>query len=195
MGMMKLKGLENPEVIYLMYPHSLSGRLIAQQQQQQQQEKQQQQHKNITTAAASIEPASLAQGESKELDTQYVWDAWNISLRLEMICSALGSPGTVGLKPPERSVLERMKNRGGEVTERFLVSLLEHQITRIEVSATRSDKQAMFSANLVHDRLVYLLWQLETWLHRLSKGGFLIMLAQWMIYLTASLHRWRSSRL
>ncbi|KAG8532674.1 uncharacterized protein KY384_002551 [Bacidia gigantensis] len=116
MGMMKLKGLENPEVIYLMYPHTLAGRLIVQQQ-----------HKDSAAALASTEPASLAQGESKELDTQYVWDAWNISLRLEMICSALESPGAMGVKPPERSVLERMKNRGGEVTERFLV-------TRIEVS-------------------------------------------------------------
>ena len=122
MGTQKLKGLENPEVIYLMYPHVLAGRLIVQQQ-----------HKDADAATASNEPASLAQGEKGELDTQYVWDAWNISLRLEMICSALECPGGVGLRPPEKSVLERMKNRGGEVTERFLVSLLEHQVTRIEV--------------------------------------------------------------
>ena len=123
MGTQKLKGLENPEVIYLMYPHSLAGRLIVQQQQ-----------KDAAAATAGNEPASLAQGEPRELDTQAVWDAWNLSLRLEMICSALECPGAMGLKPPERSVLERMKNRGGEVTERFLISLLEHQVTRIEVS-------------------------------------------------------------
>ena len=123
MGTQKLKGLENPELIYLMYPHSLAGRLIVQQQQ-----------KEAAAAAASNEPASLAQGEPRELDTEAVWDAWNLSLRLEMICSALECPGAMGLKPPERSVLERMKNRGGEVTERFLTSLLEHQVTRIEVS-------------------------------------------------------------
>ena len=123
MGTQKLKGLENPEVIYLMYPHSLAGRLIVQQQQ-----------KDAAAAAASNEPASLAHGESRDLDTNYVWDAWNISLRLEMICSALECPGGAGLRTPEMSVLERMKNRGGEVTERFLVSLLEHQVTRIEVS-------------------------------------------------------------
>ena len=122
MGLQHFKGLENPEIIHLMYPHSLSGRLIVQQQQ-----------KEAAAATASNEPASLAQGESGELDTQYVWDAWNISLRLEMICSALECPGSVGLKVPEKSVLERMKNRGGEVTGRFLVSLLEHQVTRIEV--------------------------------------------------------------
>lgn len=125
MGTMKLKGLENPEVIYLMYPHSLAGRLIVQSKTS---------PKSATGAPGSNEPASLAQGEPREIDTDCIWDAWNLSLRLEMICSALESPGAVGLKPPERSVLERMKNRGGEVTERFLVSLLEHQVTRIEVS-------------------------------------------------------------
>ena len=123
MGMMKLKGLENPEVIYLMYPHSLSGRLIAHQEQ-----------KDQSAATASNEPASLAQGEPKDIDTECIWDIWNLALRLEMICSALESPGSAGLRPPERSVLERMKNRGGEVTERFLLSLLEHQVIRIEVS-------------------------------------------------------------
>ena len=124
MGLQKLKGLENPEVIYLMYPHSLAGRLIVQQRQKE----------AARVAANNNEPASLAQGEPRELDTEAVWDAWNLSLRLEMICSALECPGAMGLKPPERSVLERMKNRGGEVTERFLISLLEHQVTRIEVS-------------------------------------------------------------
>jgi len=126
MGTQKLKGLENPEILYLMFPHALSGRLIAQQQQ-----------KDAAAATASNEPASLAPGSAAEVDTQYVWDIWNVSLRLEMLCSALESPGSTGLKPPEKSVLERMKNRGGEVTERFLISLLEHQITRIEVSSSR----------------------------------------------------------
>lgn len=123
LGTQKLKGLENPEIIYLMYPHALAGRLIAQQQQ-----------KDAAAATASNEPASLAPGSSSELNTQYVWDLWEVCLRLEMLCSALESPGSTGRKPPEKSVLERMKNRGGEITDRFLISLLEHQVTRVEVS-------------------------------------------------------------
>lgn len=123
LGTQKLKGLENPELIYLMYPHSLAGRLIAQQQQ-----------KDAAAATAAIEPASLSPNSSTDMDIQYVWDLWNVSLRLEMICSALESPGQLNLRPPEKSVLERMKNRGGEVTDRFLVSFLEHQVTRVEVS-------------------------------------------------------------
>ena len=123
LGTQKLKGLENPELIYLMYPHSLAGRLIAQQQ-----------RSDAEAAAASNEPASLQAGSVLDFDTEYIWALWNISLRLEMLCSALESPGATSLKQPEKSVLERMKNRGGEVTDRFLVSYLEHQVTRIEVS-------------------------------------------------------------
>ena len=123
LGTQKLKGLENPELIFLTYPHSLAGRLIAQQQ-----------RSDAEAAAASNEPASLQANSTLDFDTEYVWSLWNISLRLEMLCSALESPGTESLKSPERSVLERMKNRGGEVTDRFVVSFLEHQVTRIEVS-------------------------------------------------------------
>lgn len=122
LGTQKLKGLENPELIYMMYPHSLAGRLIAQQQ-----------RSDAEAAAASNEPASLQPNSSLEFDTEYIWALWNISLRLEMMCSALENPGSTTVKPPEKSVLERMKNRGGEVTDRFLVSFLEHQVTRIEV--------------------------------------------------------------
>ena len=122
LGAQKLKGLENPELIFLTYPHSLAGRLIAQQQ-----------RNDAEAAAASNEPASLQPNSTLDFDTEYLWALWNISLRLEMLCSALESPGTKALKPPEKSVLERMKNRGGEVTDRFLVSFLEHQVTRIEV--------------------------------------------------------------
>lgn len=122
LGTQKLKGLENPELLFLTYPHSLAGRLIAQQQ-----------RSDAEAAAASNEPASLQPNSTLDFDTEYLWALWNISLRLEMLCSALESPGTNALKPPEKSVLERMKNRGGEVTDRFLVSFLEHQVTRIEV--------------------------------------------------------------
>jgi adenylate cyclase len=67
------------------------------------------------------------------IDTDDVWDLWNISLRLEMICSSLESPGCVEVKAPETALLERMKSRGGEITDRFLLNFVEHQISRIEV--------------------------------------------------------------
>ena len=122
LGSHKLKGLENPEYLYLMYPHALAGRLAAQQA-----------RTDAEAAAASVDPASKTRDSKLTMETENVWDLWSVSLRLEMICSAMESPGTTTLKPPERSVLEKMKNRGGEVTDRFLVAFVEHQVSRIEV--------------------------------------------------------------
>ena len=144
LGTQKLKGLENPELIYLMYPHTLAGRLIAQQQ-----------RIDAEAAAASNEPASKQPNSSLDFDTEYLWALWNVSLRLEMLCSALESPGHP-LKPPEKSVLERMKNRGGEVTDRFLISFLEHQVVRIEVRICTTGNSGQFTADCAIDVHFYI---------------------------------------
>jgi adenylate cyclase len=124
LGERRLKGLENPEYIYLMYPHSLSGRLIVQQQ-----------RAEAEAAANGMSSPGTKMGDSQlTIDTENVWALWSISLRLEMLCSALECPGSTELKAPETALLERMKNRGGEITDRFLVNFVEHQISRIEVS-------------------------------------------------------------
>lgn len=125
LGKLKLKGLENPEYVYMMYPHSLAGRLVAQQQ-----------RTDAAANVASTEPASMAPDSKLTMETQNVWDLWNVCLRLEMLCSALESPGSTSLRPPETAMLEQMKNRGGEVSDRFLLNIVEHQVTRIEVSWT-----------------------------------------------------------
>lgn len=125
LGERKLKGLENPEYVYLMYPHSLAGRLVAQQQ-----------RADAEASAASNDPASMAKDSQLSIDTQHVWDLWNISLRLEMLCSALETAGDTALKPPETAMLERIKNRGGEISDRFLIHFIEHQVSRIEVSTS-----------------------------------------------------------
>ena len=122
LGLMKLKGLENAEYVYMMYPHSLGGRLTAKQQQA-----------DAEAAAAANQAASMSKDSQLTIDTQNVWDLWNVSLRLEMLCSVLESPGATSLRPPETSLLERIKNRGGEQTDRFMISFMEHQVSRIEV--------------------------------------------------------------
>jgi adenylate cyclase len=129
LGERKLKGLENPEFIYLMYPHSLVGRL------------------NVPPGA---EPKPTAGGEATEKgqpgalskDTQLsdlqvdeVWQLWDLALRLEMLCSCLENPEkALGLHKPEMSLLTRMKNQGGVVSDNFMMNLLDHQVTRVEVS-------------------------------------------------------------
>ncbi len=123
LGERRLKGLENPEYIYLMYPHSLAGRLVVQQQ-----------RAEAEAASSGVGGPGTKTGDSTlTIDTDNVWGLWSVSLRLEMLCSTLESPGSTQLKAPETALLERMKTRGGEITDRFLINFVEHQISRIEV--------------------------------------------------------------
>ncbi|ETN39117.1 uncharacterized protein HMPREF1541_05339 [Cyphellophora europaea CBS 101466] len=132
LGEKKLKGLENPEYIYLMYPHSLAGRL------------------NVPPGAetqvsmggngpqAENQPGALGK-DSKltQLDVDHVWNLWDIALRLEMLCSALESPEkAAGLHKPELSLLTKMKTQGGDISDSFMINLLEHQVTRVETCVT-----------------------------------------------------------
>lgn len=125
LGQRNLKGLENPEYIYLMYPHALSSRLLVQQQQAA--------DKDVGVEGPDGNVASKSADSQLTIDTQHVWDLWNVSLRLEMLCSSLQSVGLTELKAPETALLERMRTRGGEITDRFVVNFVEHQISRIEV--------------------------------------------------------------
>ncbi|KAK7738487.1 hypothetical protein SLS53_006006 [Cytospora paraplurivora] len=120
MGEKKLKGLENPEVVYSLYPHALAGRI--------------EQHlvHERQLSGESEKPATLTPGGELAFDPEVIWALWRVSLRLEMLCSTLEEGSNRGLQPPETELLERMKQRGGEVTERFLVNFMEHQVSRIE---------------------------------------------------------------
>jgi adenylate cyclase len=136
LGERRLKGLENPEYIYLMYPHSLSSRLTVQRQLEQ---------KPADTPSNAPQAGQKMAGSQLTIDTENVWDLWNVSLRLEMLCSTLENTASSELKPPETALLERMKSRGGEITDRFLVNFVEHQISRIEVSLSLQDNKLYFT--------------------------------------------------
>lgn len=138
MGERKLKGLENPEYIYLMYPHALAGRI----------------HYQARLAEGDKlvqpeEPAALSQQTELSIDTDMVWALWKVSLRLEMLCSSLEETKGVNaeLQPPETAMLEKMKNRGGEVTDRFLVHFMTHQVSRIETCIA-----ALYTRHIAIDR-------------------------------------------
>ena len=130
LGERKLKGLENPEYLYLMYPHSLAGRL------------------NVPPGAETkVAEGGDAAGSDKQqpgalgkntklsdLELDEVWKLWDIALRLEMLCSCLENPEkAASLHKPEMSLLTKMKNAGGVVSDNFMMNLLEHQVTRVEV--------------------------------------------------------------
>ncbi|KAJ4224047.1 hypothetical protein NW759_005715 [Fusarium solani] len=123
LGEKKLKGLENPEVVYSLYPHALAGRIEFHQQHERREE------------GGGDKPAILAPGAELIFDPDMIWTLWRVSLRLEMLCSSLELPrdeAPGGLQSPETELLERIKQRGGEVTDRFLINFMEHQVSRIE---------------------------------------------------------------
>ncbi|KUI62065.1 Adenylate cyclase [Cytospora mali] len=102
MGEKKLKGLENPEVVYSLYPHALAGRI--------------EQHlvHERQLSGEPEKPATLTPGGELAFDPEVIWALWRVSLRLEMLCSTLEEGSNRGLQPPETELLERMKQKGGE---------------------------------------------------------------------------------
>ncbi|RKF60984.1 Adenylate cyclase [Erysiphe neolycopersici] len=127
MGERKLKGLENPEYIYLMYPHTLSGRFHYHQR-----------PAEGDTIVAVEGIAKISDASELDIDIDSIWSLWHVCLRLEMLCSGLeGSKNSdIDLNSPEISVLEKFKSRGGEISDKILIKLLTHQITRIEACIT-----------------------------------------------------------
>ncbi|KAJ8122481.1 hypothetical protein ONZ43_g1336 [Nemania bipapillata] len=119
MGERKLKGLENPEYVYSLYPHALAGRID---------------YHMVPPGSIGLsdQPARLVPGSELGIDPEMIWALWKVSLRLEMLCSSLEEMSGRGLQPPETELLERMQQRGGEVTDRFLFNFMEHQVSRIE---------------------------------------------------------------
>ncbi|KAJ4418680.1 cr1 protein [Neurospora sp. IMI 360204] len=134
MGEKKLKGLENPELVYSVYPHALVGRT-----------EQHLAHAESTQDPAAVQPpgalaapkpATMHPDSEIQFEPETIWGLWRVALRLEMLCSTLEEPNARGLQPPETELLERMKQRAGEVTDHFLLNFMEHQISRIETCIT-----------------------------------------------------------
>ncbi|PLN77214.1 serine/threonine phosphatase [Aspergillus taichungensis] len=117
-GERKLKGLENPEPLYLIYPHSLSGRL--------------------STLEHEIDAdqtrTTISKHSQLEIQTDLIWRLWEITLRLERLCGALEYSGEARLKEPNVALFNVVKNHGGELADSTVLSLVEQQVTRIEVT-------------------------------------------------------------
>lgn len=117
-GERKLKGLENPEPLYLIFPHSLSGRMTALEE----------------MAAKESRPTTISRHSQLEIQTDLIWRLYEITLRLERLCGSLEYPGQSNLRDPNVALFEIIKNHGGELADSTVVGLVEHQVTRIEVS-------------------------------------------------------------
>jgi adenylate cyclase len=134
LGERRLKGLENPEYIYLMYPHALSSRLLVQQQRAEAAEQLQQNQLAARNAHGSTAGVAHLDEKGVALNVDNVWDLCAVALRLEGLCNTLESPVAQALKAPETALLERIREGGGEITDRFLWNIVEHQVSRVEVS-------------------------------------------------------------
>ncbi|KAL1956499.1 hypothetical protein VTO42DRAFT_7062 [Malbranchea cinnamomea] len=119
LGERKLKGLENPELVYLMYPHSLAGRLLVQ--------------PEMTEEGELIVPPALGKDSKFNIEADDFWRLMKVALRLEAFCSAMENPDAVMMKEPEFRLLNALKASGGDITDEVLLNLFEHQVARIEM--------------------------------------------------------------
>lgn len=117
-GERKLKGLENPEPLYLVYPHSLAGRMTASEEAQD----------------ADVNPAIISPGSELDLKTDLIWRLWEVTLRLERLCGALENPAEPRLREPNVALFHMVKNHGGELNDSTVISLVDQQVTRIETT-------------------------------------------------------------
>lgn len=141
MGERKLKGLENPEIIYLMYPHSLAGRMYYQP------HLQIDKPEDVGEAKGNLVHAPEAKADEappKEwvtklaVEPESVWSLWKLSLRLEMLCTQLEEGPGAPLRPPNLEMMEKTKVMGGQVSDEFLIGFLTHLVTRTEVRFFKS---------------------------------------------------------
>ncbi|KAJ5266558.1 Adenylate cyclase [Penicillium angulare] len=135
-GERKLKGLENPEPLYLVYPHSLAGRLAA-----------------LEEANDTSGPARPKPGSELELKTEVIWRLWEVTLRLERLCGALENPENPQLREPNVALFNMVKNHGGELNDSTVISLVDQQVTRIEATVNTLAVRHMMRPFKPGDRL------------------------------------------
>ncbi|KAL6230803.1 hypothetical protein BDW75DRAFT_221748 [Aspergillus navahoensis] len=136
-GERKLKGLENPEPLYLIYPHALSGRLSSQDQR----------------TGEENTPTTISEHSQLQIQTEAIWRLWEITLRLERLCGALEHPGDPRLDKPNSALFDIIRKHGGELADSSVVSLIEQQVTRIEVAISTLALRHMLRPFKLGDRL------------------------------------------
>jgi adenylate cyclase len=116
-GERKLKGLENPEPLYLVYPSVLSGRMIS----------------SDETQERDGPGTTMNPNNQLDIQTNVIWRVWEVTLRLERLCGALENPNEPGLGEPNVALFNMVKRHGGELNDSTVLSLVDQQVTRIEV--------------------------------------------------------------
>ncbi|CRG90756.1 adenylate cyclase [Talaromyces islandicus] len=118
-GERKLKGLENPEPVYQISPTALSGRLVVEE---------------GISPTEELNPVTLQVDSQLDIDPNFIWGLWDLTLRLERLCSCLEVPSPLHHSTPKGSLRNAIQNGGGEMTDSAIIGLLDIQITRLETS-------------------------------------------------------------
>ncbi|EGD86791.1 adenylate cyclase [Trichophyton rubrum] len=140
LGERKLKGLENPESVYLLYPHALSGRLSVQ--------------PDMVTSGEASSPGTLGKNSTLNIDADMFWQLLRIALRLEAFCSTLENPGGSMLLEPDLQIINAIKARGDEIDDAAVMKLLEHQVARIETCTNTLTIRTMMQPFKPNDTLL-----------------------------------------
>lgn len=134
MGERKLKGLENPEYIYLMYPHVLAGRLSLQPllgcdlADHEAKKAEEAEKAKAQQGQVELESARLA----LTIDPDSVWTLWRTGMRLEALVDGLEDGYLREVTGPQVEMIERIRARGGEVTDELLVGFMRNLVVRVE---------------------------------------------------------------
>ncbi|CAG7926594.1 unnamed protein product [Penicillium olsonii] len=116
-GERKLKGLENPEPLYLVFPSALSGRMTS-----------------SDDSQDDSNTATMNPNNQLDIQTNVIWRLWEVTLRLERLCGALENPKEPSLSEPNVTLFNMIKRHGGELNDSTVLSLVDQQVTRIEVT-------------------------------------------------------------
>ena len=128
LGLKHLKGLENPENIYLMYPHSLASRLTMRQTEIAR-------RPQLTSPVDVVD--SRAPGSSIDIDISEVWLLYNLGARLELLCSRLETSLPRDEQPLSALQLRNQFSAAAlDLTDVFLLRWVNQLITRIEVCSS-----------------------------------------------------------
>ncbi|KAF3492308.1 adenylate cyclase [Arthroderma uncinatum] len=140
LGERKLKGLENPESVYLLYPHALSGRLSVQ--------------PDMMGFGESTSPGTLGKNSTLNIDADMFWQLLKVALRLEAFCSALENPAGTMLIEPDLQLINAIKARSDEIDDTAVMNLLEHQVARIETCTNTLTVRAMMQPFKPNDTIL-----------------------------------------
>ncbi len=144
MGERKLKGLENPEYIYLMYPHALAGRIAYQPilgcdlGDADAKAKEKEKRKADDLAKEGQNDMETDNRVALTVDPDAIWTLWRLSLRLEALCDGLEDGIAREVTTSQVEMIEKIGPRGSDITDELLLGFMRNMVIRIEVSYTTS---------------------------------------------------------